>query len=125
MTGLGVSSVQRSAQALRATEIRAELNRSIASRPLAMAAAAWSNSLRRLIGGGRCDSNAGEERPQAASARAWLTGCGKEKVGCAVKTAAKRVRSVSARYSAQRTGLSFGSGRNRWWARPARVASLA
>ncbi len=38
-----------------------------------------------------------------------------------MKTAAKRVRSVSARYSAQRTGLSFGSGRSRCCARPARM----
>ena len=52
---MGVSSVQRSGQAPRATEISAALNRSMASRPLAMAAADWSNSLRRVIGGGRWD----------------------------------------------------------------------
>ena len=34
-----------------------------------------------------------------------------------MNTAAKRVRSTSARYSAQRTGLSFGSGRSRCCAR--------
>ncbi len=125
MMGRGVSSVQRSAHAPRATVIRAALKRSMASRPWAIAVAAWSNSLRRLIGGGRCVSKVGTGRPQAACAKAWLTGSGSEKVGCAVNTAAKRVRSVNARYSAQRTGLSSGSGRSRCCASPAKVASLA
>ena len=40
--------------------------------------------------------------------------------GCAVNTAAKRVRSTRARYSAQRTGLSLGSGRSRRCASPSR-----
>ena len=52
MIGLGVSSVQRSGQAERATSINAVLKRSIASRPLAIALADWANSSCSVIGGG-------------------------------------------------------------------------
>ena len=73
----------------------------------------------------RWDGNDGLARPLAASASAWPSSSGSANVGCAVNTAAKRGRSTSARYSAQRTGESFGSGRSRVPARRARIASLA
>ena len=63
-------------------------------------------------------------RPHAAFASARPISIGSAKVGWAVNTAAKRVRSTRVRYSAQRSGLSLGSGRSTCWAMRASAASF-
>ena len=90
-----------------------------------IAAPAWAYSSANVTGADRCEANPAPPRPHAASAKACPTACGSENVGCAVNTAANRVRSTDARYSAQRTGLSSGSGRNTNCARRSNAAAEA
>ena len=82
MTGRGFSSVQRSGQAERATDSRAALNRSIASRPFAVdGVAGLLELLASVIGRRAVRGKAGAGRPQAASASALPTGVGQREGG--------------------------------------------
>ena len=65
--------------------------------------------LQRGFAGAVADGKLGAGSPQTAAASAALIGRGSEKVGWAVKTAAKRVRSTAvAVFACRRTGLSSG-----------------
>ncbi len=88
-----------------------------------MAAAAWANSLSSVTPGERWEAklSAGGRPLAGVGQRGGDRRRAGEKVGWAVNTAAKRVRSTCARKVASGTALSAGSGRT---SRSASVASV-